>query len=105
MVSKTVVELAMAPRPPCGALSHVATSSALQLLCESSWPFWATCGMGLGVEQRTSRSPAGHRPARVRGRVLGAPDKAPSDGPNMVKLTELKKLLTKLIEIDKIIKV
>ena len=35
-------------------------------------PFGATCGMGLGVEQRTSRSPAGHRPARVRGRVLGA---------------------------------
>ena len=35
-------------------------------------PFWATCGMGLSVEQRTSRSPAGHRPARVRGRVLGA---------------------------------
>ena len=33
------------------------------------------------------------------------PDKAPSDGPNMVKLCELKKLLTKLIEIDKIIKV
>ena len=33
------------------------------------------------------------------------PDKAPSDGPNMVKLSELKKLLTKLIEIDKIIKV
>ena len=33
------------------------------------------------------------------------PDKAPSDGPNMVKLPELKKLLTKLIEIDKIIKV
>ena len=32
------------------------------------------------------------------------PDKAPSDGPNMVKLSELKKLLTKLIEIDKIIK-
>ena len=33
------------------------------------------------------------------------PDKAPSDGPNMIKLSELKKLLTKLIEIDKIIKV
>ena len=33
------------------------------------------------------------------------PDKAPSDGPNMVKLSELKKLLTKLIEIDRIIKV
>ena len=33
------------------------------------------------------------------------PDKAPSDGPNMVKLPELNKLLTKLIEIDKIIKV
>ncbi len=33
------------------------------------------------------------------------PDKAPSDGPNMVKLSELKKILTKLIEIDKIIKV
>ena len=33
------------------------------------------------------------------------PDKAPSDGPNMVKLSELKKLLTILIEIDKIIKV
>ncbi len=33
------------------------------------------------------------------------PKKAPSDGPNMVKLSELKKLLTKLIEIDKIIKV
>ena len=33
------------------------------------------------------------------------PDKAPSDGPNMVKLSELKNLLTKLIEIDKIIKV
>ena len=33
------------------------------------------------------------------------PDKAPSDGPNMVKLSELKRLLTKLIEIDKIIKV
>ena len=33
------------------------------------------------------------------------PDKAPSDGPNMVKLTELEKLLGQLIEIDKIIKV
>ena len=33
------------------------------------------------------------------------PDKAPSDGPNMVKLSELKKLLTKLTEIDRIIKV
>ena len=38
-------------------------------------PFWATCGMGLSVEQRTSCSPAGHRPARVRGRVLGAREK------------------------------
>ena len=32
------------------------------------------------------------------------PEKAPSDGPNMLKLSELKKLLTKLIEIDKLIK-
>ena len=32
------------------------------------------------------------------------PEKAPSDGPNMIKLSELKNLLTKLIEIDKIIK-
>ncbi len=32
------------------------------------------------------------------------PDKAPSDGPNMLKLSELEPLLTKLIEIDKIIK-
>ena len=32
------------------------------------------------------------------------PDNAPSDGPNMVPLSELKELLKKLIEIDKIIK-
>ena len=32
------------------------------------------------------------------------PEKAPSDGPNMIKLSELEKLLIKLIEIDKIIK-
>ncbi len=33
------------------------------------------------------------------------PDNAPSDGPNMLKLSELKKILTKLVEIDRIIKV
>ena len=33
------------------------------------------------------------------------PEKAPSDGANMVKLTELEMLLSQLIEIDKIIKV
>ena len=32
------------------------------------------------------------------------PDKAPSDGPNMLKMSELEPLLAKLIEIDKIIK-
>ena len=32
------------------------------------------------------------------------PDKAPSDGPNMLKMSELEHLLAKLIEIDKIIK-
>ena len=32
------------------------------------------------------------------------PDKAPSDGPNMIKLSDLEPLLSKLIEIDKIIK-
>ena len=32
------------------------------------------------------------------------PDNAPSDGPNMVKLSELPNLLKKLIEIDKLIK-
>ena len=32
------------------------------------------------------------------------PDKAPSDGLNMLKMSELEPLLTKLIEIDKIIK-
>ena len=32
------------------------------------------------------------------------PDKAPSDGPNMVPLNELKNLLNKLTEIDKIVK-
>ena len=32
------------------------------------------------------------------------PDKAPSDGPNMLKMSELESLLLKLIEIDKIIK-
>ena len=33
------------------------------------------------------------------------PDMAPSDGPNMIKLSELKDLLLKLIEIDRILKV
>tara|TARA_A100001011_G_scaffold397146_1_gene497249 strand:+ start:981 stop:1808 length:828 start_codon:yes stop_codon:yes gene_type:complete len=33
-----------------------------------------------------------------------SPDEAPSDGPNMVPLNEIKVLLEKLIEIDKIIK-
>ena len=33
-----------------------------------------------------------------------SPDDAPSDGPNMVPLNEIKALLKKLIEIDKIIK-
>ena len=32
------------------------------------------------------------------------PDNAPSDGPNMVPLRELKNLLKKLTEIDKLIK-
>ena len=32
------------------------------------------------------------------------PDKAPSDGPNMIKLSDLRILLEKLIEIDKIVK-
>ena len=32
------------------------------------------------------------------------PDKAPSDGPNMLKMSELEPLLANLIEIDKIIK-
>jgi 2-dehydro-3-deoxyphosphooctonate aldolase (KDO 8-P synthase) len=32
------------------------------------------------------------------------PDRAPSDGPNMVKLSDLKNILEKLIEIDKIVK-
>ena len=32
------------------------------------------------------------------------PNNAPSDGPNMLKMSELKPLLAKLIEIDKIIK-
>ena len=32
------------------------------------------------------------------------PDIAPSDGPNMLKLSELKSLLEKLIKIDNIIK-
>jgi len=32
------------------------------------------------------------------------PDNAPSDGPNMVPLNEIKNLLKKLTEIDKLIK-
>ena len=32
------------------------------------------------------------------------PDNAPSDGPNMVPLKELKDLLKKLIKIDKLVK-
>ena len=32
------------------------------------------------------------------------PDNAPSDGPNMVPLKDLKNLLKKLIEIDKLVK-
>jgi len=32
------------------------------------------------------------------------PDNAPSDGPNMIPLSNLEKLLKQLIEIDKIIK-
>ena len=32
------------------------------------------------------------------------PDNAPSDGPNMVPLNEMKNLLKKLIEIDNLIK-
>ena len=32
------------------------------------------------------------------------PDLAPSDGPNMIKLSELKDLISKLVEIDRIIK-
>ena len=37
--------------------------------------------------------------------VHDTPEMAPSDGPNMLKLSELKSLLSKLIEIDQIIKV
>jgi 2-dehydro-3-deoxyphosphooctonate aldolase (KDO 8-P synthase) len=33
------------------------------------------------------------------------PDSAPSDGPNMIKLSDLKELLKNLIDIDKIIKI
>jgi 2-dehydro-3-deoxyphosphooctonate aldolase (KDO 8-P synthase) len=32
------------------------------------------------------------------------PENAPSDGPNMLKLSELKQMLLKLVQIDKIIK-
>ena len=32
------------------------------------------------------------------------PENAPSDGPNMLKLSELKQMLSKLVQIDKIIK-
>ena len=32
------------------------------------------------------------------------PDVAPSDGPNMVKLEELEKLVAKLIQIDNLVK-
>ena len=32
------------------------------------------------------------------------PDKAPSDGPNMIKLDEMRKILKKLIEIDNLVK-
>ena len=32
------------------------------------------------------------------------PDKAPSDGPNMIKLNEMNKILKKLIEIDNLVK-
>ena len=32
------------------------------------------------------------------------PDNAPSDGPNMVKVSDLRFLLEKLLEIDRIIK-
>ena len=32
------------------------------------------------------------------------PDKAPSDGPNMIKLDEMSKILKKLIEIDNLVK-
>ena len=32
------------------------------------------------------------------------PENAPSDGPNMLKLSELKQMLSKLVKIDKIIK-
>lgn len=32
------------------------------------------------------------------------PDKAPSDGPNMIKLDEMSKILKKLLEIDKLVK-
>ena len=34
----------------------------------------------------------------------GNPDNAPSDGPNMIKISELSFLLEKLLEIDRIIK-
>ena len=33
------------------------------------------------------------------------PDKAPSDGPNMIPLNELDTLLDKLVQIDKLIKI
>ncbi len=33
------------------------------------------------------------------------PDRAPSDGPNMIKITDLKEILEKLIDIDKIVKI
>jgi 2-dehydro-3-deoxyphosphooctonate aldolase (KDO 8-P synthase) len=32
------------------------------------------------------------------------PDRAPSDGPNMIKLDEMKPILKKLVEIDRIAK-
>ena len=32
------------------------------------------------------------------------PDKAPSDGPNMIKLDEMRELLEKLLEIDNLVK-
>ena len=32
------------------------------------------------------------------------PDNAPSDGPNMVKLTDMNDLIKKLIEIDNLVK-
>ncbi|MDR1499029.1 MAG: 3-deoxy-8-phosphooctulonate synthase [Rickettsiales bacterium] len=64
-------------------------------------------GCSLGYREMAeviARAAVGVGVAAVFAEVHQDPDTAPCDGPNMIRLDQLKRILTKLVEIDKVVK-